>query len=42
MNKFMEQAKSCDSIRNYFLSDKDEKPKRKSLKNIHDIEEIKR
>lgn len=33
---------TCDSIRNYFLSDKDEKPKRKSLKNIHDIEEIKR
>lgn len=33
---------TCDSIRNYFLSDKDEKSKRKSLKNIHDIEEIKR
>ena len=33
---------TCDSIRNYFLSDKDKKPKRKSLKNIHDIEEIKR
>lgn len=33
---------TCDSIRNYFLSDKDEKPKRKSLRNIQDIEEVER
>lgn len=33
---------TCDSIRNYFLSDKDRKPKRKNLKNIQDIEEFER